>query len=286
MKFTGERIPILNRGDQLREGKYYLHSSFERALNYSNAGRFISMVTPEVGSGPDSLVWCELPEDALHEIEIGGLEGGATPWMSWGGNRILLDAVPVFDSALPRFSAGDRGAFGERIQLFEHLLKKHAPERSLVFLLDTEREELFRRGFEEALLQRFRKGAGLLREQRYLECFTELRGLGWGLTPSGDDFIAGVAMALRFHGSSLDLDGATLTGILSDEASSSLSTHLIRRSFQGLICARWKTMIQTLKTGKEVEIERALLRVLDVGATSGADTSTGWLLGLRGENWG
>lgn len=259
---------ITSIGDQVQYGEYLLHSRFERAVNFVAENRFVSAVTEEIGAGPDHVVTTDLrPFFCEDRLQL-------TPEM--------LQGVRRFNSTLPLLNLQD-----ERVQkglrLFEGQLLKTAPEKSLAVLLAPERESEFRGGFEQKVLGRMREALGRALQGKFQEGFSAARGVGWGLTPCGDDWIAGVLMGLRVQGIAFDWSPRTTDPAhhFSRSPSSQMTDFLLKRTSQGLICERWKTMLQSLSTADEAAIGRALKRVLEIGATSGADTATGVIVGLR-----
>jgi hypothetical protein len=113
----------------------------------------------------------------------------------------------------------------------------------------------------------------------------QLAGLGHGLTPSGDDWLAGFLATLRSHG---DGDGAVPSAErLADLAqragtrTSPFSAFLIRCSVHGLISepvARW---ITSARNGSLEETVRAAKDVASMGHSSGMDCLAGLVAGLE-----
>jgi hypothetical protein len=114
-----------------------------------------------------------------------------------------------------------------------------------------------------------------------------LCGLGEGLTPQGDDWLAGWLLALRLADPP-DADGwgvEALGGIVLDAAVT--RTTLLSRAF--LACAaagesseRWHQLLRSMAENptNEREIQRSTRSVLSQGATSGAAMLQGFLDGL------
>ena len=49
-------MKILSIGDEVREGTYRLHSCFQRAVNFTDGRRLVTLVTPDIGAGPVNIV--------------------------------------------------------------------------------------------------------------------------------------------------------------------------------------------------------------------------------------
>jgi len=111
-------------------------------------------------------------------------------------------------------------------------------------------------------------------QPRLAEAAAALAGLGPGLTPAGDDFLAGVMWGLRFAGER-DVD-ARCAAIVDAAAprTTPLSAALLRAAGAGLADARWHALLDALDRGQDASA--ALRAVLAQGATSGADAWAGF----------
>ena len=113
----------------------------------------------------------------------------------------------------------------------------------------------------------------------------ELVGLGRGLTPGGDDVLAGACVGLRSVGRSdlVDRLAAGLTDV--DDRTTTLSADLLRLARDGHACGEAWQVLGALHAAARQPARRpgltvAIDRLLAVGHTSGADLATGLLLGL------
>ena len=113
-----------------------------------------------------------------------------------------------------------------------------------------------------------------------------LVGLGRGLTPGGDDVLAGLMTGLHACG------GATLAARIGDLAlqgvsdrTTLLSADLLRLAADGQACTEALDLLRLLDRPRPVvddsAVSRAIDRILSIGHTSGADLATGLALGLR-----
>jgi hypothetical protein len=104
-----------------------------------------------------------------------------------------------------------------------------------------------------------------------------LAGLGPGLTPAGDDFLAGVMWGLRFSPDGRDVD--TLCATIAAAAAprtTLLSAALLRTAGAGLADAHWHALFDALDQDRGEDAAAALEAVLSQGATSGADAWAGF----------
>jgi hypothetical protein len=117
------------------------------------------------------------------------------------------------------------------------------------------------------LTERLRAGDGLS------GAVAAMVGAGSGLTPSGDDVLCGVMLALRLHGPA----SAALVPALWREvqprlsATTSLSAMLLTEAAQGYAVQPVVRLAQALVGGDEAQIAAAVPAVLAIGHTSGAD---------------
>lgn len=109
-----------------------------------------------------------------------------------------------------------------------------------------------------------------------------LLGLGPGLTPSGDDFLGGLMLALSARGNA-DLRDALwehLAGEIDDLTVPVSAMHLSAAA-DGMGAEIVHHLIGAMQRGDTAALPLAVGDVLDLGATSGADTIAGLVVGLE-----
>jgi hypothetical protein len=110
--------------------------------------------------------------------------------------------------------------------------------------------------------------------------------LGRGLTPGGDDVLAGTCVGLWAAGRS-DLVDRLAAGLVEiDDRTAALSADLLRLARQGQACGEVLQVLNALhsRSGQPARrpgLTAAIDRLLAVGHTSGADLATGLSLGLH-----
>jgi hypothetical protein len=130
------------------------------------------------------------------------------------------------------------------------------------------------------------KAAQALREgwegdlQRLQEGAAGLAGLGGGLTPAGDDFLAGAMVwAWLAHPAPAPLCRALVEVAI--PRTTTLSAALLRAAARGECSAPWHALLAALSAEPseegEAEIRAAVHGILAHGATSGADGLAGFL---------
>lgn len=118
--------------------------------------------------------------------------------------------------------------------------------------------------------------------QSVLEAATWLLGLGPGLTPSGDDFLGGLLIALRLLNRG-DLAARLWAGLEAAAARRSveLSVAHLRAAAAGRGGAALHAALNALVTGRADDLPAALERIHGIGHTSGWDALAGAVTALR-----
>jgi len=119
-------------------------------------------------------------------------------------------------------------------------------------------------------------------KQQALEC----AGMGAGLTPAGDDFLAGVLAALRYHGKSRGVDVVSQEFLedlarLSGLRTTPFSGFLLGCAARGLVAEPFAAWVLAVHRGEAETATRHVLNIAAIGHSSGLDTLTGMLLVLQ-----
>jgi hypothetical protein len=114
----------------------------------------------------------------------------------------------------------------------------------------------------------------------------DVAGRGPGLTPSGDDLLVGIVLALRLWpgiASSLDGGAQAARDLLVNAAqprTTRISSAYLETARQGQAAEPWHVLVTSLHRSP-AETRRAVRRLLRIGETSGADTLTGFCWAWR-----
>jgi hypothetical protein len=115
----------------------------------------------------------------------------------------------------------------------------------------------------------------------FAEGCRQLSGLGPGLTPSGDDLLAGLALGLRAAQRSLPDDvGQAISGATTGRTTD-LAVTRVRHAVDGHADEYTDDLLRALVMDAEADLGQAIAKLLGYGHTSGADTLVGLLAGLR-----
>ncbi len=232
---------------------------YPTALYLDDGHMTIAVVTRDAVRLPNALVlaasrteqpFAGVRAEATASIGDGAVTVGAlrfAPARTW-------EARPVLQPARPR-------ALAHQIQALARLLAAHPP------------------GI--AVHPRFAAACARRDTATAATAATSMVGLGPGLTPSGDDILAGTLAALRLLGGDGPLTDALATAALTNARSrtTTLAAALLGCAAHGQVSLQVADVLRGL-TGEQ-PLAPAVARLLSVGHTSGADLAHGLLVGAR-----
>lgn len=251
-----------------------------------------AIVRQPLGNGPLNLV---IPAEPAH------LFNGLTLGTSLASNGARLGVGEVITIGLERAAIWDPKAYAapadeaalERgLAALYREIARRAPEESLARLLPHLEDEDLPDALER--VAHFPRSHALIgglveslaqRDRRRLKVVTSsLAGLGPGLTPAGDDFIAGILLALALvREQRLDPSLNAIATLLVETAAPrthEISGAFLRAAYDGQVGERWHPLLAALTAGDVARIVETVVPVLMTGETSGADMLAGFLVGI------
>jgi hypothetical protein len=172
------------------------------------------------------------------------------------------------------------------LSILGEALKQSAPPKSLAFLLDVRRRKNFRPGFERTFAAQITRGAQQLFHGHTLQGIRQLKGCGLGLTPAGDDFIAGFLIGLHLlqelHGQ--DSQSTVEAVFRAARGNNIFSNTFLDLARRGLLFGHMKDLLLSLITGSESSVRRPARKLFGIGETSGADLATGLFMTLQAKD--
>ncbi len=269
-------IRLLSYGNQIRCGTYRLHSKFSSAANFFSDDAFAFIVEPSLGAGPLNIILEGTAVGALDSLEVG------CDALYMNDEKIPLNPSVCYDSTI---SVGeiDRIKFKGNLRFFEAALLEYSPPKSLVFLIDERRKKEFRSTFDFLVANSFEEGMKNMLAGEYQKGSEKMRGLGYGLTPSGDDFLSGFLIALNVYQEIAHINLAHTIGSIVKVArgSNDFINAFLMCAARGHLTEKFKNLIRALACAEEDEIISCTRHVVGIGATSGADQAVGFLIGMR-----
>ena len=268
-------MDLLSYGDSIPEGDYRLHSAFANALNFRKGKIIVSLVPPRTGAGPFNLVLKQLPAGATRLR-------ASRFYFYVDENRLQKEPAALYSSGMPSLDPSPEAVQANTVTLAGILAGK-APPKSLAFIFNPELEKDFSRIFERHLLARFKKAVGYFFARDYARGVKTMRGLGLGLTPSGDDFIGGLLVGYNFARQSLRFDTeARIEQIFFyAEGNNLISNIALRAAYEGKVNAKVRRLLEALAGTGRKELEAAAAAALKSGHTSGADFCAGLVFALH-----
>lgn len=264
---------ILSFGDCIIPGEYCLHSRFTNVVNYSFNDCLLSIVSKKIANGPVNIVVDDIVQFLKDEIVI-------------KSRRLFCNALVCnLEEHLEYNSEINHNVIADLkietvISILLPLLVERAPVLSLAFVFDENRKKYFKSSFEKYFINRFSAGIERLRAGQAVECAEMINGLGFGLTPSGDDFIAGMLYALYLQQEITgkeDLVSLRENICKAAESVNIISLNAMKMAANGRFGENFKNMVSALAQNDEIKICEAVHSILNTGATSGADMLTGFL---------
>jgi hypothetical protein len=255
----------------------------------SDDGSLVSLVDPDIGDGPLSIVLNSLDSLSIsaqttHRMTF------SQDWLALDGSRIGLQGANIWDPC-PDWHALRKSCVRIRsaLAIVRDTCARRASASLFAPLLGLPSPGS---GLASAALRRARSNlmdlrAGWTGDRRRLRWgATSIAGLGIGLTPSGDDLLAG-AMLWAWLAHPTPRTFCRDVCRAAAPRTTALSAAFLRAAAEGQCSAPWHALLTALQTTDRANIVRATHEVLSHGATSGADALIGFLcFSLKGEALG
>jgi hypothetical protein len=214
---------------------------------------------------------------------------GTPPPLLITTRTVMLDGLRYPFTSRHRYNstldlqALDPNRFLRNLSSLGNALMEAAPAKSLAFLLDRTRRKNFRRGVEQAFADQIRRGVNQVFNGKLLAGVRQLKGCGFGLTPAGDDFIAGLLIGLHVLQRLRDQNLQSRMDAIFHAAQGDnlFSNSFLDMARRGLLFGRMKDLLLALTSGTRPSVRKATQRLFAVGETSGADLATGLFMTLR-----
>jgi hypothetical protein len=257
-------------------------------------GEIYAVVHQNLGNGPLNLVIPASAAQPFQQLAVGetARSTGDVLMLSAGldvglANAQLWDPKPYVELG------ADPDLLRRGLVVLYEAATTDSPDKSLTHLLPyLEEEDLPARylkvphfprshalmaGVAEGLTNRNRRGLKVVT--------SSLAGLGPGLTPSGDDFLAGVLLALALvQQSRADAELGEIGAMLLETAAPrthEISAAYLKAAHAGEANDRWHRLLGALAAGEPPAIADAAHVVMQTGQTSGADMLAGFVVAMR-----
>ncbi len=265
---------ILNFGDCIKNGNYKLHSNFKSVHNYTNDKEIVSLVSTEIGRGPNNIVLNNFPQQTEQTLTI------AKSTLSIGNTAIHI--APAEPQIKPDLYINNISDLLSRIEILSDNISDKMLPKSLGFLLFPDNEIFFKTTFEKAFLAHVKQTIQNISLENLPEIAKKMKGVGFGLTPSGDDFNCGILYALNYLN---EIDNRDFSEVIENCYFESIGNNLISNTFLKFAYLNhyYENFYELLKTLKENnEISHYAEKIINSGHTSGSDMLTGFILTIKG----
>ena len=269
-------IKLLSFGDHLEKGIYSVHSRFDKVINFYSGNTFVFIVNNSIGGGPFNIVVDDVDFSELESLII------AEDYFQLNGEKVFFDDLTRYSSEL-KVSDFDGNKFTSNLVLFENALIENSSDKSLTFLLDESRKKNFKSSYEIEFVRRFDSAIECFTSSNYLEGVKLIKGIGFGLTPSGDDFISGFLIALNVIQKLEKVDYSNLITHIYEAAkgNNAFTNAFLLAAKNGSLFDKFKNLIHSILYSGQNEILENTRTLISFGETSGADQGVGFLFGIK-----
>jgi hypothetical protein len=254
---------------------------FERAVNLIAGDEVLSLVTPEIGDGPFNVV---LPSCNFAQHITASDPLRITPNGLHIGDLVIdLSSAALWHPYPDSHQLCVKGArMRAQAPVIRAVLQQYAPANSLARMvvdLPTPPSNLESRLVDAARQhwQDLYQGALNLDHAVCVASAKQLVGLGSGLTPAGDDWLLGCALAAH-----LGLPSPTAAVLILDAvglaapSTNPLSSCWLRAAVNGACSRRWHTFFARCLGADSRAVYQAALHIVRQGHSSGADALAGY----------
>jgi hypothetical protein len=270
-------IKLESYGDSLEKDDYRCHSRFKRAVNFFNGHSLVALVDRQIGPGPHHLLISGLDPQKIDQLAITADE------LLLDGSRYPFASSCRYDSRIDLADAVDLGRFGANLEHFSHCLRRSATPKSLAFLLRPRHKVHRCSALARSVAEQLAAACDLVFSPDLLAGVKMCRGLGFGLTPGGDDFNGGVLLALYCSQEIFNRDFRQILKSVygSARGGNPFSNTMLASASEGRAIGRIKDLLAALLYGGENDVYRCAKGLRTIGHSSGIDFGTGLLLALQ-----
>ena len=267
-----------------RAGQIRVLQVFEHVVNLNAGNEIISLVTPEIGNGPFNVV---LPAcDFRHHVTMSSTVT-VIPNALHIGDLVISFRSAARWNPYPLWSQlrSKQAQLRARIPVIRAVLHQHAPPDSWAQLvvelpaapksnLDVQFITFARRRWNNLY-----KAMINLDQCNCMDYAKQLVGLGNGLTPSGDDWLVGCALAAQLNLPSPETASLLLKTIgLVSSGTTFLSSNWLQATVSGMCNEHWHRFLAScVQPDSDQVCYQAALRIVEQGHSSGADALAGYL---------
>ena len=264
-------------GNDLPSGTFVPHSKFETVVNFINNFNEIVFITSNENLLAANGIF--LPQTNF--VNAASLTISPDT-INLDNVRFDRDTMNIYEPDL-HYRDIDFTVFESNLLHIPALYLHLFPEKSLIFLLNSENEKFFTSGFDRQFMINAKNSTELILSGEIVKGIETIRGTGYGLTPSGDDFIAGFLLGIHYNECKYKMDFSALRDSIYDIAAgrNQLINSFLLQAKKRKYSAPLKKILLLLCGASHSSIGDALKGLLSTGATSGADLFSGYIFPIK-----
>ena len=255
-------MELISYGAQIRSGKYRMHSKFNSAVNFIIDDSFAFVVNENIGSGPLNIVVKGILPLMVRSLVF------SHHCLYINENKLSFDTDLLYDHSF-YLNEFDYNNFTINLIVLEDTIKRISSKESLAFILDPEKRNDFSSSTEIEYAKRVDYCVQEILFGNILTGVKNIKGLGPGLTPAGDDFNCGLLIALNVISkiSSLNLD-QSINMIFTEALGCNLfANSFLRCASSGRLFNKFKELINAVLYSNENAVIEKVKMVLSIGQT-------------------
>jgi len=273
---------IICIGDQIIDGVYKLHSKFTHVLNFVCNDILLAIVDSSVGAGPINIV----VSNVLEFADCSVVKITQTKIYIEDSHEFLRCEIPIYVSSYHAISDFPRMQLRKNMDILKTFLLQNTHPNDLTFLIDVgdnqhnyQNKVCSTLTFSEALTKRIFYGCSKIKAGNIVEGVSFLKGCGYGLTPSGDDFNAGLLVGLI-------LFKKLGVGFLDEIYKTAIGNNIFSNNFlylarNGFLTEKVKNFVSSLFSDSGDKMQRCAKKVMELGETSGSDFLVGFVFAFE-----
>lgn len=260
---------LIDVGDTFPTGRFdRIVSRYDAVINFKWEDRVVSIVGTDICAGAMRI-----------RLDLYDLAGIRT--VEHKACQVLINDDTVIHYGRERIYCSEMGQFAsaladDTISRLSETLHRNSRGNDLCFLMHHRISGNCVSAIDHVFKDRFHKAYDRLVRGKISEGIGLFQGCGYGLTPSGDDFICGLLMGMYLLDAKKELSKIRQMIYLLSVGANALTNTMQHQAYHGWFDADWKGLALALRDGSPY-LETAVQAVLQSGETSGADKLAGFV---------
>ncbi|MCX8095608.1 MAG: DUF2877 domain-containing protein [Caldisericia bacterium] len=270
-----KKFNIISIGDCIEDGEYLLHSSFNNSINFYKGDKILTIGNTFIGRGPTNIISNDI--SIFRNIHCINKKRELIIFEEF---KFEIDNSKIYESKL-KIDEFNIEKLYNNINLFENYVKIFSNGKGLSPLLGFNFYE------NDVLSNKFifkiKNGIEKIISGNLINGINEIKGVGIGLTPSGDDFIYGFLVGINIFEIIQRKKFQNIKKLIYETAKSDnlISNNFLYFASEGMFFEKTKNLIISLFFGNESQLLESTTKILQIGETSGVDFCVGLIFALK-----